>query len=113
MASVTLDVAGRRYTIGCQPGDEKRLTELGQMIDDKAKKSLEILGGDTTEARRLLFASLLLADALADAQAALAGQGGAPAAVAPPVSAPAPHQAALDALAARLERLADKLEHQP
>lgn len=113
MASVTLDVAGRRYTIGCQPGDEKRLTELGQMIDDKAKKSLEILGGDTTEARRLLFAGLLLADALTDAQAALANPGAALTPPPTPVAAPSPDQAALDALAARLEQLADKLEQQP
>jgi cell division protein ZapA len=115
MASVTLPIAGRQYTVGCQSGEESRLIDLARMVDDKARKSVEILGGDTTEVRRLLFAALLLADALSDAQTALAKHAQ-PALPLDPVMLavePAANQAELDQLAVRLERLAEMLERQP
>lgn len=115
MASVTLPIAGRHYTVGCQSGEESRLIELARMVDEKARKSIEILGGDTTEVRRLLFAALLLADGLSDAQTALAkyAQPSLPLDAMQSSAVPAVDHAELDQLADRLERLAEMLERQP
>ena len=67
-SNVTLTIAGRRYTIACAPGEEAHVEGLGASIGDKLAK-LDNLGGQSPE-RVLLYASLLLADELHEAQAA-------------------------------------------
>lgn len=96
MSNVTLQIGGRSYLVACAAGEEDRVQELGQMIEDKVR---ELGPAGHNETRLLLFAALLLADELHEARK----KGGSP--------APAADQAdVLEALAARLENCASALE---
>jgi cell division protein ZapA len=90
MAEVDLSIAGRTYRVACRDGEEATLRKAAALVDAKSREALSGLG-TLSEARQLLFASLLLADQLVDDRGAL------PAAVDP-------------ALADRAERLVDRLE---
>ena len=95
MSNVTLQIGGRSYLVACAAGEEDRVQELGQMIEDKVR---ELGPAGHNEVRLLLFAALLLADELHEARK----KGG---------SAPAGVQAdVLEALAARIENCASALE---
>ena len=104
MSNVTLDIAGRKYTIACAEGEEPHIEMLGASIDNKLSQ-LDNLVGQSPE-RILLYASLLLADELHEAKT------GAPE---PVVDTAATDRAAdaLEALAERLENLAMELETGP
>ncbi|HEY0149474.1 MAG TPA: cell division protein ZapA [Allosphingosinicella sp.] len=105
MASVEIEIAGRRYTIACRDGEEPHLRDVGAIIDRKAQDAAAALGS-LSENRQLLFASLLLADELKekrDAETAAAT----PAAPSEPDPAIAD---ALERIAERVESLADRLE---
>ena len=92
MASVDIEIAGRRYTVACRDGEEAHLRSVAEIVDGKAQDAAQALGS-LSEPRQLLFASLLLADELKEARG-----GGA--------SAPAEDDGVADAL----ERLADRME---
>ena len=102
MASVSVEIASRTYAIACRDGEQEHFRTIAAIVDEKAQDAAAALG-TLTEARQLLFASLLLADELREKRK---GAG------APPVAAAAdPGIAdALERLAARMERLADGLE---
>ena len=102
MAEVDLSIAGRSYRVACRNGEEASLHEAARLVDAKSREALAGLG-TLSEARQLLFASLLLADQLLDQN---------PQSAAAAVAA-APDSALLeraDSLANRLEALADALE---
>lgn len=101
MANVTLQIGGRSYTVACQDGEEAHIAGLGRSIDGK----LAALGSNVlqNEPRTLLFAALLLADE------AFELKNRAPQA-APPADDGASAAPGLEALAARLEKLAESLE---
>lgn len=69
MAEVHLSIAGRQYAVHCRDGEEPRLHLLARMIGERVDKVKQSSPG-LTEVRQLLFAALLLADDLSDAQAA-------------------------------------------
>lgn len=101
MASVDIEIAARRYSIACRDGEEPHLRSVAALVDKKAQDAAAALGS-LSEARQLLFASLLLADELKEQQA-----GTAP----PPAGEPDGQVAdALERLARRIESLADRLE---
>lgn len=103
MSNVHLSIGGRTYTVACDEGEEGRVTALGRLIESK----VQALGGAAghTEARLLLFVSLLLADELQEARSALPRSPGLP------LDNPADDDAArLEAIAARLESCAEALE---
>lgn len=100
MASVELEIAARSYSVACRDGEEEHLRALAAIVNRKAEDAASALGG-LGEARQLLYASLLLADEIKDRQSA-----GAPATDAGTDSA----AAIGPALAAALERLADRTE---
>jgi cell division protein ZapA len=64
MAQVTVTVNNKSYTLACDDGEEKHLTELAGEVD---KRVAELAGdtGQSNEARLLLMAGLTLADDLA------------------------------------------------
>lgn len=99
MAEVDLTIAGRPYRVACRTGEEDSLRAAAALVDAKSREALAGLG-TMSEARQLLFASLLLADQIVDNR--------------PPEAAPAPLDPQLaeraNALADRLEALADSLE---
>lgn len=90
MAEVDLGIAGRSYRIACREGEEENLRKAAALVDAKSREALAGLG-TLSEARQLLFASLLLADQLIE------GGGG-------------PAQAQDPLLADRAERLANRIE---
>jgi cell division protein ZapA len=101
MSNVTLQIGGRRYTVACDAGEESHIAMLGSSIDRRLATIPNL--GSQSEQRTLLFAALLLADELHEANKAPAA----------PSAAPADDQTAaepLEKLAARLESLASQLE---
>lgn len=101
MAEVEISVAGRTYRVACRDGEEDNLRAAAGIVDSKSREALAGLGA-LSEARQLLFASLLVADQLIEKKG-----GQAPA----PVTPPDPQIVRrVDALAERLERLAANLE---
>jgi cell division protein ZapA len=98
-AMVDLTIAGRTYQVACREGEEENLRAAARLVDGKSREALSGLG-TLSEARQFLFASLLLADQLIDKS---------PEAALPAAPDPALVNQA-EALAARLESLADALE---
>jgi cell division protein ZapA len=104
MASVDIEVAGRKYNVACRNGEEAHLHAVAAMVDQRARDAAEALGS-LGESRQLLFAALLMADDIKELRAG-AGIADPP----PPPPDPAVAQA-LERLAARMEALADSLEN--
>jgi cell division protein ZapA len=101
VAEVEIGVAGRNYRVACRDGEEDHLRAAALIVDAKSREALAGMGA-LSEARQLLFASLLIADQLIEKQG-----GQAPA----PTMPPDPQVVRrVDALAERLERLASGLE---
>lgn len=98
MSNVTIEIAGRSYTVACADGQESHVLGLGSAID--AKLAAIPNAAAQGEARTLLFAALLLADENHELKQAKTPPP-------PPVDTLAP---ALETLAARLENCAAKLE---
>jgi cell division protein ZapA len=97
MAEVDLTIAGRPYRVACRAGEEDSLLAAAALVDAKSREALAGLG-TMSEARQLLFASLLLADQLVDQHGT-------------EIAGPDPKRAqGAEALASRLEALADALE---
>jgi len=92
MAEIDVFIAGRAYKVACRDGEEDSLRKAASLVDAKSREALAGMG-TLSEARQLLFASLLLADDLVDD-----GKGPPP----PPPIDPA--------VAERAERIADRLE---
>ena len=99
MAEVSLSIGGRSYTIACRDGGEDHLRGLAARVHAKVEEARGAVG-NANEIRQLLFASLLLADDVAEAGAG-----------APVADAALPQ--ALSALAERVEAIADALESGP
>ena len=108
MAEVDLQIAGRNYRVACRDGEEDNLRSAAQLVDTRSREALAGLGA-LSEARQLLFASLLLADQLIEKKNAQPSQ---PDPVTPPPMPLLDPQVVrrVDALAERLERLAGGLE---
>ena len=101
MAEVDIQISSRSYPVACRDGEEARLRDVAALVDAKARAATGALG-QMSEARTLLFASLMLADGLVDATAP------------PPPPALDPIVAdALEQLASRIEALAAHLEEVP
>lgn len=99
MADVEIAIAGRSYRIACRDGEEENLRTAARLVDQKSREALAGLGS-LSEARQLLFASLLLADQLIDKKAE---------------QPPSPDERTTEkanALASRIERLAEALERE-
>ena len=105
MATIDVEIASRRYSVACRDGEEDHLRAAAAVVDRKARDAASALGS-LSEARQLLFASLLLADELKDAQSGIAPP---PAPPQEPAHDPAVANA-LEQLAERMEILADRLE---
>ncbi|WP_294331139.1 cell division protein ZapA [uncultured Sphingomonas sp.] len=102
MADITLQVAGRSYTVSAREEDTPHLRALEARIAEHADAALRAAGGQAGE-RTLLYLALILADALDEAEKA-------PAPAPPPAPAPAISDELLARIADRLEAVASALE---
>ena len=102
MGQINVQIGGRSYALACRDGEEAHLRAVGALVDKKARDAGSALGS-MTEARQLLFASLLLADELKEQRA-----GNAPASAEIDASV----ADALERLAERIEGIAARLESQ-
>jgi cell division protein ZapA len=100
MSNVTLEIAGRKFTVACAEGEEEHIEMLGRTIDGKLADMPNV--ASQSEARALLFAALLLADENHELKQAKPG-----ASPGPDIAEP------LEALAEKLESLAIQLENGP
>lgn len=98
MASIEVEVGGRKYTASCRDGEEDHLRRLAALVDERAGDATQALGS-LSEARLLLFAALMLADDLHEARSGGGGVGAGPDLAEP-----------LERLAERVEALAQWLE---
>ena len=103
MPEVDVAINGRDYRIACEAGQEARLGELARQVDDRIRGLVSTLG-NVGDDRLLVMASLLIADDLADASAALSAEG----AQAEARDAAAAEE--IEAFARRVEGVADALE---
>lgn len=67
MAEVSFTIAGRAYSLACDPGEESRLTEMSRRVDREAQ-ALMAGGGQLSEARLFMMTALMLADKLDEAE---------------------------------------------
>jgi cell division protein ZapA len=101
MASVEVEIAARRYSVACRDGEEEHLRSVAAIVDSKARDAASALGS-LSEARQLLFASLLLADEIKEHRSGQPKP--APAEIDPAIAD------ALERLAGRVESLAELIE---
>lgn len=99
MSNVSIEIAGRKFTVACDEGEEEHIAMLGRTIDGKIAGIPQI--ANQSEVRALLFAALLLADENHELQSG----GARPGKAAPDAAGP------LETLAERLESLAGQLEN--
>lgn len=105
MATVTVEINGRPYAVGCADGQEDRVRQLANEFDSHVR---QVAGdvGHVGDLRLFLMAGLMLADELTEARRG----NGAPAAPAAQTAASTDGVAeALNAVAARLEKIAQGL----
>ena len=110
MATVTVEINGRPYAVGCADGQEDRVRVLAKQFDTHVQNVAGDVG-HVGDIRLFLMAALLLADELHEARLQLQAHQGAPERVAAPAAGePEPGLAeALNAAAARLEKLTASL----
>jgi cell division protein ZapA len=103
MATVTVEINGRPYAVGCADGQEERVRILAKQFDGHVR---QVAGevGHVGDLRLFLMAGLMLADELHEVRL------GNPvsSAAAPPASTDGVAEA-LNAVAARLEKIAQGL----
>lgn len=117
MPAINVEVNGRPYVVGCEPGEEEHVASLARQFDRQVQ---EIAGqvGSVGELRLFLLAALTTADELSDTRTRLdrlqSGAANLRPAAAPAESRPDPRleqraAAVLDEAAARIEALTAQL----
>lgn len=97
MADVTLNIAGRSYSVAARDGEEAHLRNLEKMLQRHAATALRASGGLNAE-RTLVYLALILADLLDEAERR------------EPPAAPEIPSILLEKIAERLEAVAAALE---
>lgn len=108
MATVTVDINGRPYAVGCADGQEERVRVLAKQFDEHVR---QVAGevGHVGDIRLFLMAGLLLADELHEARLAPGSAPSAPLVSATPAASNDSVAEALNAVAARIEKIAQSL----
>ncbi len=102
MATVTVEVNGRPYPVGCADGQEERVKLLASQFNDKVA-SVAAQVGQVGDLNLFLMGALMLADELSEAQKGRQVQ---VVAATPPAQSNDGVAEALNAVASRLEKLA-------
>ena len=105
MAQVTVTINGRKYDISCDNGEEAHLTRLSQHVDRRVEELVAKVG-QVGDARLLVMTSLLVADELSEVYTELDAVKNKETEVLQNTFAASD----LELIAARIERIAEKLE---
>ena len=70
MAKVSLDINGRKYALGCDDGEEARLTRLGNSLDIRVRELADQFG-QIGDLRLLVMAGITMSDEIAEMQAGI------------------------------------------
>lgn len=109
MPEIALSINGRNYRVTCGPGEEARLRTLAEAFDQRITALVRSVG-QAGEAQLLLVAALLMADELDEARTELSKLRGAAASAAAAGQSEQQAAGAIDALAQRIEAIAEQLE---
>lgn len=108
MANLRVQVNGRDYAIACADGEEQHIRDLAAYVDGRLKELVQQVG-QVGETQLLLMTALNIADDLSGAVSEIEDmQARGP--VAPAAADDGAAASALEALAARVERIAARLE---
>jgi cell division protein ZapA len=109
MATVSVEVNGRPYVVGCEDGQEAHVEALARQFDAQVREVSDQVG-QVGELRLFLMAALMTADELADVKGRLAEAEGSLGGYAGDRDVAESRAAeALDAAAQRIEALAAKV----
>jgi len=112
MARVSISINNQTYDIACADGEEQHILDLASVVDAKVGELVGAIG-QAGEARLLAMAGLLMADDLGEAREEVASLRSA-AELSVPTVEPAVDENrladVLDAMAARIETIAQDLE---
>jgi len=64
MAEITLQIDGRNYHVACDDGQEDRVFQLGNYVDQRIREVTDAAAGSKSQA--MMLTSLLLADEVFD-----------------------------------------------
>lgn len=103
MATVTVEVNGRPYAVGCADGQEERVRILAKQFDNQVRQVAQDVG-HVGDLRLFLMSALILADALHEAR--LNGGKAGPSTLTPAPASTDGVAEALNAVAARIEKIA-------
>ena len=107
MATVNVEVNGRSYAVGCADGQEERVRILAKQFDNQVRQVAQDVG-HVGDLRLFLMSALILADELHEARLN-AGKAGPSSATAPAPASTDGVAEALNAVAARIEKIAQNL----
>ncbi|NBB64136.1 cell division protein ZapA [Pseudomonas sp. ODNR1LW] len=108
MATVTVEVNGRPYAVGCADGQEERVRILAKQFDNQVRQVAQDVG-HVGDLRLFLMSALILSDELHEARM---NAGGVAVTAAAPASTPPISDGvaeALNAVAARIEKIAQSI----
>ncbi|PJB71187.1 MAG: cell division protein ZapA [Alphaproteobacteria bacterium CG_4_9_14_3_um_filter_47_13] len=71
MAEVSLNIHGKEYGIACDDGQENRVVEVGQYVDNRAR-DIASAGAASNENHLLVLTALVLADEVKELRDSLA-----------------------------------------
>lgn len=106
MATVTVEVNGRPYAVGCADGQEERVRILAKQFDNQVRQVAQDVG-HVGDLRLFLMSALILSDELHEARLSAGGVHAPQPAAAPPISDGVAE--ALNAVAARIEKIAQSI----
>ncbi|MGJ8560474.1 MAG: cell division protein ZapA [Litorimonas sp.] len=70
MGKVSLNINGRAYGLGCEAGEEERLTRLGQRLDARVAQMADQFG-QIGDLRLLVMAGITLIDEIEDPESSV------------------------------------------
>jgi cell division protein ZapA len=77
MAELNIQIKGRNYAIACDDGQEGRVAELSQYVDEKLK-AIAAAGAGANESHLLVLTAIVMADEIFDLKANSANTNAAP-----------------------------------
>jgi cell division protein ZapA len=73
MGKVSLNINGRAYGLGCEDGEEARLTRLGEKLDQRVQQMADQFG-QIGDLRLLVMAGITLLDEMEDPESSVEAQ---------------------------------------